>query len=65
MAFMFASLSTGREMGAGWIKTKDRFGSAFEAVQQESDWLLVSGQLVVGRVCATAQGRKLVAIPGH
>jgi hypothetical protein len=47
---MFASRSTGSEMAAGWIETKDGFGSAFEAVQEEGDWLLVSGQLVVGRV---------------
>lgn len=44
------------EVAPRWIKTKDRYGSVFEAVQDESDCLLTSGEFVVGRVLRDRSG---------
>lgn len=43
-------------MAPGWIKTKDRFGSVFEAIQRDTDCLLISGELIVGRVLRDHSG---------
>lgn len=44
------------DVAPGWIKAKDRFGSVFEAVQQDTDCLLISGELIVGRVLRDHSG---------
>jgi len=39
-----------------WIQTKDYSDTVFEPVQPEDDWLLISGQFVVGRVLRDRSG---------
>jgi hypothetical protein len=43
-------------MASRWIETKDYPNTVFEPAQPEYDWLLVSGDLVVGRVIRDRQG---------
>lgn len=39
-----------------WIQTKDYHDTVFEPAQPEDDWLLVSGEFVVGRVLRDRSG---------
>jgi hypothetical protein len=43
-------------MATRWIKTGERFGTLDQAAQPEDDWLLVSGEFVVGRVLRDRSG---------
>src|SRR5690349_19442990 len=44
------------DMAPRWIQTKDYHNTVFEPAQPEDDWLLVSGELVVGRVLRDRSG---------
>jgi hypothetical protein len=52
-------------MAPRWIQTKDYSDTVFEPVQPNDDWLLISGNFVVGRVLRDVQGRKPDGFPGH
>ena len=42
-------------MAPRWIQTKDYSDTVFEPVQPNDDWLLISGNFVVGRVLRVAR----------
>jgi len=43
-------------MAPRWIRTKDYSDTVFEPAQSEDDWLLLSGEFVIGRVLRDRSG---------
>jgi hypothetical protein len=47
---LWVPLGYATDMALRWTKTKDAHDMAFEPAEPEDDWVLVSGEFVVGRV---------------